>query len=166
MDKKHYFLKSCAKKTFVLQRCRHLHEDCNIASLFVVFNHLINHACLKNMDLKQSILLDILNVLAITSSFNMKDVCPADNLPCEEPNISGSGLLKFGKCSKIGVLLRYHQLSLLECVKECLITSQCMSMNYRHNWNLCDVVMSVSNSNDMDNDTTCVTSDISTWEKV
>ncbi|VDI11004.1 Hypothetical predicted protein [Mytilus galloprovincialis] len=117
------------------------------------------------MDLKQSILLDILNVLAITSSFNMKDVCPADNLSCEEPNISGPGLLKFGKCSKIGVLLRYHQLSLLECVKECLITSQCISINYRHNWNLCDVVTSVSNSNDMDNDTTCVTSDISTWEK-
>ncbi|CAG2230281.1 unnamed protein product [Mytilus edulis] len=84
----------------------------------------------------------------------MKDVSPADNLSCEEPNISGPGLLKFGKCSKIGVLLRYHQLSLLECVKECLITSQCISINYRHNWNLCDVVTSVSNSNDMDNDTT------------
>lgn len=118
------------------------------------------------MNLRPSILLDIIHVLAITSSLNMKDVCPADNVSCEEPNISGPGLLKFSQCSKIGVLLRYHTISLLECVKECLITSQCMSINYRQNWNLCDVVLSVSNSSDMDNDTTCVTSDISTWEKV
>ncbi|VDH99146.1 Hypothetical predicted protein [Mytilus galloprovincialis] len=95
----------------------------------------------------------------------MNDVCPADNKSCEEPNIFVPGLLEFGKCLKVGVLLRYHKVSLLECVKECLITSQCTSFNYRHNWNLCDVVSSVSNSNDVDDDTTCVTSDISSWEK-
>ncbi|XP_052084748.1 uncharacterized protein LOC127721942 [Mytilus californianus] len=96
---------------------------------------------------------------------NMADVCSADDDKCKKPNLSGVGMIEKGICSWTGVLLRFRQLSLLECAKECFITSQCTSINYRKNWKLCDLVMSETDGNKIANDSTCIKSNITTWKK-
>ncbi|CAC5416913.1 MRC [Mytilus coruscus] len=116
------------------------------------------------MDITKSVLLVVINLFIITRGFGMNDVCPTGDKSCMEP-IFGLGLLKWDKCSKTGVLLRYQKLSLLQCVKECFVTSQCTSINFRQNWDVCEVVTAVTNSNDMDDDSKCVKSYISSWEK-
>ncbi|CAC5416916.1 unnamed protein product [Mytilus coruscus] len=95
----------------------------------------------------------------------MEDVCSADDDKCKKPNLSGVGMIEKGKCSLTGVLLRFRQLSLLECAKRCFITSNCTSINYRQNWKLCDLVMSDADGNKIADDSTCIKSNITTWKK-
>ncbi|CAG2197147.1 unnamed protein product [Mytilus edulis] len=95
----------------------------------------------------------------------MDDVCSADDDTCKKPNLSGVGMIEKGKCSLTGVLLRFHQLSMLECAKKCFITSNCTSINYRQNWKLCDLVMSDDDGNEIADDSTCIRSNITTWQK-
>ncbi|XP_052084747.1 uncharacterized protein LOC127721941 [Mytilus californianus] len=117
------------------------------------------------MHSKHSVLFVVIQFTEIIYSLNMEDVCSAEDDTCKKPNLSGVGEIEKGKCSLAGVLLRFRQLSLLECAKECFITSNCTSINYRQNWKLCDLVMSNAIRNEIADDSTCIKSNITTWEK-
>ncbi|VDI47383.1 Hypothetical predicted protein [Mytilus galloprovincialis] len=95
----------------------------------------------------------------------MDDVCSADDDTCKKPNLSGVGMIEKGKCSLTGVLLRFRPMTLLDCAKKCFITSKCTSINYRQNWKLCDLVMSNDDGNEIADDSTCIRSNITTWQK-
>ncbi|VDI48766.1 Hypothetical predicted protein, partial [Mytilus galloprovincialis] len=56
------------------------------------------------------------------------------------------GHLENRKCHQSNILRRIRQTTLLTCVKECFITSQCTAINYRKNWSLCDVVGEITDS--------------------
>ncbi|XP_063438398.1 uncharacterized protein LOC134719319 [Mytilus trossulus] len=93
----------------------------------------------------------------------LDDVCLKDDIECKRPNIKTIGNLQHGKCRKENILRQLRGKSLLECVKECLVTSQCIGINYRKAWPLCDVV---GRSNEaLSKETGCLYSDISTWSK-
>ncbi|XP_076080295.1 uncharacterized protein LOC143051190 isoform X2 [Mytilus galloprovincialis] len=118
------------------------------------------------MNLKKSfLLLLVIQFTGIVNCMNMDDVCSADDDKCKKPNLSGVGMIEKGKCSLTGVLLRFHQLSMLECAKKCFITSNCTSINYRQDWKLCDLVMSDGEANEIADDSTCIRSNITTWQK-
>ncbi|XP_071138605.1 uncharacterized protein [Mytilus edulis] len=118
------------------------------------------------MNLKKSFsLLLVIQFTGIVYCLNMDDVCSADDDKCKKPNLFGVGMIEKGKCSLTGVLLRFHQLSMLECAKKCFITSNCTSINYRQDWKLCDLVMSDGEANEIADDSTCIRSNITTWQK-
>ena len=95
----------------------------------------------------------------------LNDVCDADDIECHKPNILNTiGELQPGKYSKGEVLVRKHQISMLECIKECFITSNCTAINYRRKWNFCDLVN--ESSDDVADDKKYVYSNISRWPKV
>ncbi|CAC5367790.1 unnamed protein product [Mytilus coruscus] len=52
---------------------------------------------------------------------------------------------------------------MLNCVKECIMTSQCRGFNYRHDWLVCDLLGETTN---IVSETGCIFSDIATWPKV
>jgi hypothetical protein len=54
-----------------------------------------------------------------------------ENNECNRPNVVELGLLETHRCQQNGVLRRINQISLLDCVKECFMTSQCTAINYR-----------------------------------
>ncbi|CAC5398160.1 USP44_49 [Mytilus coruscus] len=93
----------------------------------------------------------------------LDDVCIKDDVECKRPNIKTIGKLQHGKCRKENILRQLSGKSLLECVKECLVTSQCIGINYRKNWPLCDVVGRSNESTSKE--TGCLYSDITTWSK-
>ncbi|XP_071178788.1 microfibril-associated glycoprotein 4-like [Mytilus edulis] len=72
------------------------------------------------------------------------------------------GHLENRKCHISNILRRIRQTTLLTCVKECFITSQCTAINYRKNWSLCDVVGEITDSALVEEDG-CSFSKISTW---
>lgn len=93
----------------------------------------------------------------------LDDVCFKDDKECKRPNIKTIGNLQHGKCRKENILRQLRGKSLLECVKECLVTSQCIGINYRKAWPLCDVVG--RSTEELIKETGCLYSDITTWSK-
>ncbi|CAG2223135.1 unnamed protein product [Mytilus edulis] len=93
----------------------------------------------------------------------LDDVCFKDDIECKRPNIKTIGNLQHGKCLKENILRQLRGKSLLECVKECLVTSQCIGINYRKAWPLCDVVGRSTEA--LSKETGCLYSDITTWSK-
>ncbi|VDI15447.1 Hypothetical predicted protein [Mytilus galloprovincialis] len=51
---------------------------------------------------------------------------------------------------------------MLECVKECMITSNCTGINYRHLWVMCDIL---GDTTDLTPEMDCVYSAIKTWDR-
>jgi hypothetical protein len=63
------------------------------------------------------------------------DVCHQGDTKCRQPNIVQTGHLQYGVCYQgNNVLRRLEGTNLLNCVKECMMTSNCTSINYRTNW--------------------------------
>jgi hypothetical protein len=89
-----------------------------------------------------------------------------ENNECNRPNVVELGLLETHRCQQNGVLRRINQISLLDCVKECFMTSQCTAINYRRNWYLCDINMDSTIDVDCVKETGCVYSRIDTWTQV
>ena len=89
-----------------------------------------------------------------------------ENNECNRPNVVELGLLETHRCQQNGVLRRINQISLLDCVKECFMTSQCTAINYRRNWYLCDINMDSTIDVDFVKETGCVYSRIDTWMQV
>jgi hypothetical protein len=89
-----------------------------------------------------------------------------ENNECNRPNVVKLGLLETHRCQQNGVLRRINQISLLDCVKECFMTSQCTAINYRRNWYLCDINMDSTIDVDFVKETGCVYSRIDTWTQV
>lgn len=107
----------------------------------------------------------ILLVLTFVWVF-LEDVCDQNDYECQHPNdITVMGHLENRKCHQSNILRRIRQTTLLTCVKECFITSQCTAINYRKNWSLCDVVGEITDSALVEEDG-CSFSKISTWPNV
>ncbi|CAC5404896.1 Fibrinogen-like protein A,Ryncolin-4,Angiopoietin-related protein 7,Angiopoietin-related protein 1,Ficolin-3,Ficolin-1-B,Techylectin-5A,Ficolin-2,Ryncolin-1,Tenascin-R,Fibrinogen-like protein 1,Angiopoietin-1,Fibrinogen C domain-containing protein 1-A,Ryncolin-3,Tenascin,Techylectin-like protein,Fibrinogen C domain-containing protein 1,Fibrinogen gamma chain,Ryncolin-2,Angiopoietin-related protein 6,Techylectin-5B,Angiopoietin-related protein 2,Angiopoietin-2,Microfibril-associated glycoprotein 4,Ficolin-1 len=97
----------------------------------------------------------------------LEDVCEKDDVECQHPNDSTvSGHLQHGKSSQKNVIRRIRNISLLQCIKECFLTSACTAINYRKNWKLCDAVADkINNDRDLIHEDGCIFSKISTWYK-
>ncbi|CAG2225023.1 Angiopoietin-related protein 1,Ficolin-1-A,Angiopoietin-1,Fibrinogen C domain-containing protein 1,Ryncolin-1,Tenascin-N,Angiopoietin-related protein 7,Angiopoietin-related protein 6,Ficolin-3,Fibrinogen C domain-containing protein 1-B,Fibroleukin,Fibrinogen-like protein 1,Ficolin-1,Ficolin-1-B,Angiopoietin-4,Tenascin-R,Ryncolin-2,Techylectin-5B,Fibrinogen C domain-containing protein 1-A,Microfibril-associated glycoprotein 4,Fibrinogen-like protein A,Ryncolin-3,Fibrinogen gamma chain,Angiopoietin-2,Tenasci len=97
----------------------------------------------------------------------LEDVCDKDDVECQHPNDSTvRGHLQHGKSSRKNVIRRIRNMSLLQCVKECFLTSECIAINYRKNWKLCDAVGDISdNDQPLVHEDGCIYSEISTWSK-
>ncbi|CAG2210350.1 unnamed protein product [Mytilus edulis] len=122
------------------------------------------------MDLKFISKLFVINfTIAWTLCFTFEDVCHPEDKRCLRPSIRGLGNLLWGRCCSLGVLRRIVSISLLECAKECFLTTGCFSLNYRHNWHLCELLErhknGESNCNVFLHDEGCIHSNISTWPK-
>ncbi|CAG2236455.1 unnamed protein product [Mytilus edulis] len=97
----------------------------------------------------------------------MKDVCDRDDLECQHPNkIDKTGHLETGKSQQDNILRRITRVSMLECIKECFVTSQCMAVNYRKNWKLCDLLAELPPDKNLRNELGSIYTKVSTWNKV
>ena len=105
----------------------------------------------------------ILVLLPISMAFSMMDVCLKDDFECQHPNLNQYGHLQVGHCRMTNIFLKKLGISFLDCLKECIVTSQCKGINYRSHWPLCDIV---GLSEDFTPETDCVYTDISKWSKV
>ncbi|CAG2191588.1 unnamed protein product [Mytilus edulis] len=92
----------------------------------------------------------------------MMDVCHKDDFECQHPNLNQHGHLQVGRCRTTNIFHKKHGISFLDCLKECMVTSQCKGVNYRSHWPLCDIV---GLSEDFTPETDCVYTDISEWSK-
>ncbi|CAG2193822.1 unnamed protein product [Mytilus edulis] len=54
---------------------------------------------------------------------------------------------------------------MLECIRECFVTSQCMAVNYRKNWKLCDVLGDLPPDKNLRNELGSIYTKVSTWNK-
>ncbi|CAG2210351.1 unnamed protein product [Mytilus edulis] len=122
------------------------------------------------MDLKFISKLFLINLtIASTLCSTFEDVCHPEDKECFRPSIPGLGNLLWGRCCSLGVLRRIGSISLLECAKECLLTTGCFSLNYRQNWHLCELLErhknGESNCNVFLHGEGCIHSNISTWSK-
>ncbi|CAC5396822.1 unnamed protein product [Mytilus coruscus] len=107
-------------------------------------------------------ILGIFLVLPVLNGFSMKEYCHKKDFSSEQPFFYQQGKLEFGRCSSINVLRRLSRLGMIDCVRECLVTSQCKGINYRPDWQMCDVVGEII-SKDLGPEDGCVHSNISTW---
>ncbi|CAC5404468.1 unnamed protein product [Mytilus coruscus] len=101
-------------------------------------------------------------VISISGGLGLKAVCHKDNLDCWTQNIRQQGILQFERCQSTDILRRLIRISMLECVKECMITSHCTGINYRHLWLMCDIL---GDAKDLTSEMNCVYSAIKTWDK-
>jgi hypothetical protein len=103
----------------------------------------------------------------VSDSSQHSDVCYQDDTKCRQPNIVQTGHLQYGVCYQgNNVLHRLEGTNLLNCVKECMMTSNCTSINYRTNWSCCDVVGALALGQQLYKEPGCIHSMISTWPKV
>ncbi|CAC5404894.1 Fibrinogen-like protein A,Ryncolin-4,Angiopoietin-related protein 7,Angiopoietin-related protein 1,Ficolin-3,Ficolin-1-B,Techylectin-5A,Ficolin-2,Ryncolin-1,Tenascin-R,Fibrinogen-like protein 1,Angiopoietin-related protein 4,Angiopoietin-1,Tenascin-X,Fibrinogen C domain-containing protein 1-A,Tenascin-N,Ryncolin-3,Tenascin,Fibroleukin,Fibrinogen C domain-containing protein 1,Fibrinogen gamma chain,Ryncolin-2,Angiopoietin-related protein 6,Techylectin-5B,Angiopoietin-related protein 2,Angiopoietin-2,Microfi len=110
------------------------------------------------------VILLVLNFVRHCGAF-LEDVCDHNDFECKHPNdITTMGHLQHRKSQQTNILRRIRQITLLKCVNECFMTSQCTAINYRKNWDLCDVVGEMINGTLVDEDG-CIFSKISTWPK-
>lgn len=97
---------------------------------------------------------------------SLQNVCKGDDSVCEHPRfLEGFSKFKSGKVHKGYILLRYSQINVLECVKNCLLTSLCEAINYRIEWKMCELVTNATDVNVYE-DSSCLYSEISNWPKV
>ncbi|CAC5397224.1 MRC [Mytilus coruscus] len=101
-------------------------------------------------------------LMSISGGFGFTTVCHKDNLDCWKQNIRQPGILQFERCQSADILRRLSRISILECVKECMVTSHCTGINYRHLWLMCDTL---GDSKDLTSEINCVYSAIKTWDK-
>ncbi|CAG2221918.1 Fibrinogen gamma chain,Ryncolin-4,Fibrinogen-like protein A,Ficolin-1-A [Mytilus edulis] len=96
----------------------------------------------------------------------LQEYCDADDEDCQHSNNDLKiGQLKHGKSQHMNILRRIRNKSLMECAKECLLTSQCKAINYRKNWKLCDALGERPDDEAIQVESGSVYSDISTWPK-
>ncbi|CAC5396824.1 Angiopoietin-4,Angiopoietin-1,Ficolin-2,Tenascin-R,Tenascin,Fibrinogen C domain-containing protein 1-B,Fibrinogen C domain-containing protein 1 [Mytilus coruscus] len=107
-------------------------------------------------------ILGIFLVLPVLNGFSMKEYCHKKDFSCEQPFFNQQEKLEFGRCSSINVLRRISRLGMIDCVRECLVTSQCKGINYRPDWQMCDVVGEII-PEDIGHEDGCMYSNISTW---
>ncbi|CAC5418165.1 Fibrinogen C domain-containing protein 1 [Mytilus coruscus] len=120
------------------------------------------------MDLraKNILILLLFKHVVIQCGSLLEEYCNADDEDCQDSNDLGKiGQLKHGKSQHVNILRRTRDKSLMECAKECLLTSQCQAINYRKNWKLCDALGERSDGEAIQVESGSIYSDISTWPK-
>ncbi|CAC5382799.1 Fibrinogen-like protein A,Ryncolin-4,Angiopoietin-related protein 7,Angiopoietin-related protein 1,Ficolin-3,Ficolin-1-B,Ficolin-2,Ryncolin-1,Tenascin-R,Fibrinogen-like protein 1,Tenascin-X,Fibrinogen C domain-containing protein 1-A,Ryncolin-3,Tenascin,Fibroleukin,Fibrinogen C domain-containing protein 1,Ryncolin-2,Angiopoietin-2,Angiopoietin-related protein 2,Microfibril-associated glycoprotein 4,Ficolin-1-A,Ficolin-1,Fibrinogen C domain-containing protein 1-B [Mytilus coruscus] len=99
------------------------------------------------------------------SSF-LEDVCENDDYECQHPDdVDGIGHLQHNKSQNINILRRLQRMSMLQCVKECFMTSQCIAINYRKNWKLCDILDKLPDGENIQNESGSIYTKIASWPK-
>lgn len=102
-------------------------------------------------------------LMSISGWLGLTNVCHKDNLDCWKQSIRRAGVIQFERCQSTDILRRLIGISMLECVKECMITSHCTGINYRQLWLMCDILGDLK---DLTSEINCVYSAIKTWNKV
>ncbi|VDH97400.1 Hypothetical predicted protein [Mytilus galloprovincialis] len=96
----------------------------------------------------------------------LEDVCAKDDYECQHPDdVGGIGHLLHNKSQNINILRRLQRMSMLQCVKECFTTSQCIAINYRKNWKLCDILDKLPVGEKLQNESGSIYSKLSSWPK-
>ncbi|CAG2217290.1 unnamed protein product [Mytilus edulis] len=101
-------------------------------------------------------------LMSISGWLGLTNVCHKDNLDCWKQSIRQVGVIQFERCQSTDILRRLIGISMLECVKECMITSHCTGINYRQLWLMCDILGDLK---DLTSEINCVYSAIKTWNK-
>ncbi|XP_063438693.1 uncharacterized protein LOC134719639 [Mytilus trossulus] len=106
-------------------------------------------------------------LLYVTSirSWSMDDVCEADDIECQNPQISNQGEIIYGQCYRHAALRRLPRISFLTCLKECMKTSTCSSVSYRRDWKMCDLNGNINLEVELVQEHGCFTSKISSWSR-
>ncbi|CAG2210484.1 unnamed protein product [Mytilus edulis] len=98
-------------------------------------------------------------------TWSLDDVCDADDIECQNPEISNPGEIIYGQCYRHAALRRLLKVSFLTCLKECMKTSTCSSVSYRRSWKMCDINGNVNSEVELVQEHGCFSSNISSWSK-
>ncbi|VDI77782.1 Hypothetical predicted protein [Mytilus galloprovincialis] len=98
-------------------------------------------------------------------TWSLDDVCDADDIECQNPEISNPGEIIYGQCYRHAALRRLLKVSFLTCLKECMKTSTCSSVSYRRSWKMCDMNGNVNSEVELVHEHGCFSSNISSWSK-
>lgn len=97
----------------------------------------------------------------------LEEFCDKDDIECQRPNdVTKLGTLQHGKSQEHNILRRVQRVGMHECVTECLVTSQCIAINYRKDWKLCDLLGEIPRGKKLRDESGSTFSKISTWPKV
>ncbi|XP_052085174.1 uncharacterized protein LOC127722326 [Mytilus californianus] len=115
---------------------------------------------------KNILILILFKNIVIQCGSLLEESCDADDEDCQDSNdLPKIGQLKHGKSQHVNILRRIRDISLIECAKECFLTSQCQAINYRKNWKLCDALGERPDGEAIQDESGSVYSEISTWPK-
>ncbi|XP_052079171.1 angiopoietin-related protein 6-like [Mytilus californianus] len=96
----------------------------------------------------------------------LEEFCEQDDFECKHHNnIDGIGYLQHDRSQQSNILRRLQQLSLVECARECFLTSWCVAMNYRKNWKLCDLLGHLTAGENLQIEAGSIYTKRSTWSK-
>ncbi|XP_052079172.1 uncharacterized protein LOC127717536 [Mytilus californianus] len=96
----------------------------------------------------------------------LEEFCEQDDFECQHSNnIDGIGYLQHDRSQQSNILRRLQQLSMLECVRECFLTSWCVAVNYRKNWKICDVLGDLTAGENLQIEVGSIYTKRSTWSK-
>ncbi|CAC5369573.1 unnamed protein product [Mytilus coruscus] len=104
------------------------------------------------------------NVMSICS-WSLDDVCDADDIKCQNPQISNPGEIIYGQCYRHAALRRLLKVSFISCLKECMKTSTCFNVSYRRGWKMCDINGNTNSEVELVQEYGCLSSNISSWSK-
>ncbi|CAC5399326.1 MRC [Mytilus coruscus] len=104
------------------------------------------------------------NVMSICS-WSLDNVCEADDIKCQNTQISNPGEIVYGQCYRHAALRRLLKVSFLTCLKECMKTSNCVNVSYRRGWKMCDINGNVKSEVELVQEHGCFSSNISSWSK-
>ncbi|XP_071139112.1 fibrinogen-like protein 1 [Mytilus edulis] len=96
----------------------------------------------------------------------LEEFCDKDDFECQRQNdVTKLGTLQHGKSQEHNILRRVQRVGMHECVTECLVTSQCIAINYRKDWKLCDLLGEIPRGKKLRDESGSTFSKISTWPK-
>ncbi|VDI68208.1 Hypothetical predicted protein [Mytilus galloprovincialis] len=107
----------------------------------------------------------ILQNVMLTCSWSLDDVCDADDIKCQNPQMLTPGEITYEQCYRNAALRRLLQVSFLTCLKECMKTSTCSNVSYRRDWKMCDINGKINPEVELVQEHGCFSSNISSWSK-
>lgn len=97
----------------------------------------------------------------------LEEFCKQDDIECLHPNnINGISHLQHDRSQLSNILRRLQLLSLIECVRECFLTSWCIAVNYRKNWKICDILGQPTIGENLQIEEASIFTKRSSWSKV
>ncbi|XP_063436564.1 macrophage mannose receptor 1-like [Mytilus trossulus] len=100
-----------------------------------------------------------------TCSWSLNDVCDADDMKCQNPQILTPGEITYGHCYRHAAIRRLLKVSFLTCLKECMKTSTCSNVSYRRDWKMCDINGNINSEVEIVQELGCFSSNISSWSE-
>ncbi|CAC5397726.1 unnamed protein product [Mytilus coruscus] len=115
--------------------------------------------------MKEETSLFLLRNVMIIYSWSLDDVCDADDIKCQNLQISTPGEIIYGQCYRHAALRRLLKGSFLNCLKECMKTSTCSNVSYRRDWKMCDINGNINSEVELVHEHGCFSSNISSWSR-